>query len=469
LMGVVAADLALPTQTQLNWMLDEIGAIGHFNMETYEDCGIGASANGIYVPPATTFAPTNVDTDQWLQALTSFGAKHAVLVVSHGCGFNTFLSRTAFPDFGFVYNYTVNASKYPEDVAMQFVNSAKKYGVKPGFYLGAMNNAFLNVQGGVVGTPASLVPGQANITQDQYTQILLAQLRQVWTDYGELAEVWFDGGYPPNTQSQIADLLAELQPNAVAFQGPGVNTIRWVGTESGHAPDPCWSAAASSLDYGQGSPDGVAFTPSESDTCFQTPPLEFSNGKKYAMNIPSSPYAGCWFYNALYVPKSLNELVAIYHDSVGHNSFLLLDWTPTQVGDMRADHMQRYQEFGDYLRACYGQSSGQTKGNGTDLSITFAQPTAVDRVVIQEDQTYGERVLAFTVSVTVAGGGVKQVASAQSIGNKRIALFSQSYQATEIQLHISNSNGQPIIKNFATFNCTAPSDSMPQTDIFESR
>ena len=38
---------------------------------------------------------------------------------------------------------------------------------------------------------------------------------------GELAEVWFDGGYPPGTETLITNLLAELQPNAVAFQGDG--------------------------------------------------------------------------------------------------------------------------------------------------------------------------------------------------------------------------------------------------------
>ena len=36
---------------------------------------------------------------------------------------------------------------------------------------------------------------------------------------GELAEVWFDGGYPAGTEELIPELLQRLQPNAVAFQG----------------------------------------------------------------------------------------------------------------------------------------------------------------------------------------------------------------------------------------------------------
>jgi hypothetical protein len=52
-----------------------------------------------------------------------------------------------------------------------------------------MNNAFLNVRSGIVST--DWIPGQARITQDQYTQVLLANLRQLWTEYGPLAEVTF--------------------------------------------------------------------------------------------------------------------------------------------------------------------------------------------------------------------------------------------------------------------------------------
>ena len=37
-------------------------------------------------------------------------------------------------------------------------------------------------------------PGQLNITQQTYDNIVLQQLREVWTRYGDLDEIWFDGG-----------------------------------------------------------------------------------------------------------------------------------------------------------------------------------------------------------------------------------------------------------------------------------
>jgi len=182
-----------PTAAQLTWMAEEIGAIGHFNMGTFESCGIGLdgqfSAGGPVVPPPSTFAPTDVQPEQWVAALATAGVARAVLVVSHGCGFNTFPSKTTLPSAGFVYNYSVAHSPWKGgkgDIAAEFVAACRKHGIRPGFYHGSVNNAFLNVVGGKVGK--SWVAGQARITQDDYEKILLANLRQLWTDYGKLAE-----------------------------------------------------------------------------------------------------------------------------------------------------------------------------------------------------------------------------------------------------------------------------------------
>jgi hypothetical protein len=228
-------------------MEHELGAIGHFNMGTYEACGIGrrrrrhqrrlsdssspiastsnssssstSTSSGSSIaseeegsaavvdnnelntddelPPPETFSPEEIDVEGWLDALSSFGCQRAVLVVSHGCGFNTFPSRTSFPEFNFEYNYSIASVTHylngTADIAKDFVEGCRSRGIVPGFYHGAMNNYFLNVASGLVQPGETLVPGMANVTQDQYTQILLANLRQLWTDYGELGEVCLCG------------------------------------------------------------------------------------------------------------------------------------------------------------------------------------------------------------------------------------------------------------------------------------
>jgi hypothetical protein len=41
-----------------------------------------------------------------------------------------------------------------------------------------------------------------------------------------------------------------------------------------------------------------------------------------------SPYAGCWFYDPAFVPKTLQQLVQTYHQSIGQNGFLLVSFLP---------------------------------------------------------------------------------------------------------------------------------------------
>jgi hypothetical protein len=55
------------------------------------------------------------------------------------------------------------------------------------------------VSGGVV-VPGEAKPGQINVTQQQYDDLVVAQLTELWTDYGPLEEIWFDGGYVNPTE-----------------------------------------------------------------------------------------------------------------------------------------------------------------------------------------------------------------------------------------------------------------------------
>ena len=71
----------------------------------------------------------------------------------------------------------------------------KKYNIKPAFYYSISNNYYQDV---VNGKP------QTNGTDDwpNYNKLCLAQLTELWTQYGDLAEIWFDGGLIPPSQGK---------------------------------------------------------------------------------------------------------------------------------------------------------------------------------------------------------------------------------------------------------------------------
>lgn len=71
-MGIVSTfKVPKPTKTQAKWLDYEVGAIVHFNMQTFN-----RYMKPGHVVPVDTFNPEELSTDQWLEAAKSFGAKY---------------------------------------------------------------------------------------------------------------------------------------------------------------------------------------------------------------------------------------------------------------------------------------------------------------------------------------------------------------------------------------------------------
>ena len=166
---------AIPTAEQLRWQDMEIGALIHFNMATTGGCSKNASA----------FNPTKLDTDQWVEAFEAFGAREAVLVAKHGCGFVTWPSNATMPD-GSRYNYSVASSSWMRgtgDVVASFKASCLKKGLGVGYYYSLGANSYTK---------------GLRLTAEQLEAIEMQQMTELWSGrYGNeanLTEIWFDGG-----------------------------------------------------------------------------------------------------------------------------------------------------------------------------------------------------------------------------------------------------------------------------------
>jgi len=265
-------------------------------------------------------------------------------------------------------------------------------------------------------------------------------------NYGELAEVWFDGGFTTELKSNITELFARLQPNAVAFQGPGKNAVRWAGTEGGVAPYPTWSTANNSL-VPKGDPDATGFFPAVCDTTLQ-------NGDQWA-------YA-CSLNRSCPSPRlrTLKQLIDVYHGSVGHNCGLELDFAPMNDGSMNISDKQRYKEFGDWIKACYDTPVATTTSGAKSITLD-TKGAVVDRVVIKEDQSQGERVLQW--SITAGAGEI--VSNGTSVGNKIIMLLKEAKAYGELTLHITEAKAWPTAVTFAVHKPCADGSEEPETTL----
>lgn len=170
------------------WQETEMACFYHFNMATAagtQGCGSCSDAP----PDISIWNPSALSTDAWVEAGVSMGCKRLVYVAKHGCGFATWPSNATL--LGERYPYSVAFAPNTTDVVSEFVASAKRAGVGYGFYYSVGSNSKCNVQGGhVCGNP---VPGQLNVSTAEFDALVIAQLTELWSLFGPLAEVWFDG------------------------------------------------------------------------------------------------------------------------------------------------------------------------------------------------------------------------------------------------------------------------------------
>jgi hypothetical protein len=88
------------------------------------------------------------------------------------------------------------------------------------------------------------------VTQAQFEALALAQVEELWTKFGDLTEIWLDGGCGAMCDKVGALVKQTNAAKAVAFNGGGVSDspVRWCGTEGGNPKAgpgrAVWSTAA---------------------------------------------------------------------------------------------------------------------------------------------------------------------------------------------------------------------------------
>jgi len=142
---------------------------------------------------------------------------------------------------------------------------------------------------------------------------------------------------------------------------------------------------------------------------------------------------------------------------------LMLDLTPDRTGLMPPAYARRYKQLGDFIRSCYGNSVLPNERLIFDNSLVYIQlfdssPVTVDRSVIQEDQTQGQVIRAYTIDVQLVDSVENNkwiiVAQGTSIGNKKIDVWATGPQLVNaVRLTITETVDTPVIKGFTVHLC----------------
>ena len=404
---------AMPTPEQQAWQDLELGMFVHFAPNTWQD----VESDDLSTPLAK-INPVGLDTDQWAETAVSLGARYVVFVAKHQGGFCMWQTHTT--DYG-IRNTPWKDGK--GDVLAEIVESCRRHGLKLGVYVCPRDDHFGAGTGGICKT-AEL--------QVRYDVMYREQLTEVFSRYGELVEVWFDG----STATPVGDLLKRYQPHAMVFQGPQA-TIRWVGNEDGFAPYPCWNGidaadakkgTATALD---GDPDGSAWLPNEVDVSIRRPD---------------------WFWHTDNEKKvlSVDQLLSVYYRSVGRGAQLLLNIPANRDGLLPATDCLVAAGLGRELKRRFGSPVASGAGSGRSVVLKLAKPERIDTVVLEEQIALGERVRAYRLEGLVEGAW-KLLAEGSAIGHKRIQPVAPVVLLA-VRLIATEAVGRPSIRTFALFD-----------------
>ncbi|MBS4198212.1 alpha-L-fucosidase [Bacillus sp. FJAT-49732] len=404
-------NLALPSKAQLSWQNLDLGVFCHFGINTFCDQEWGEGTDS-----PELFNPTELDAAQWVKLAKDAGFKYFVLTAKHHDGFCLWPTATT--------DYSVKSSPWKNgkgDVVRECAEACKKEGIHFGLYLSPWDRHEPCYE-------------DAEAYDDFYSE----QLTELLTQYGPIMEVWFDGagseGREYNWERMIG-IVKKYQPDAMIFN-MGQPTIRWVGNEEGVAPYPCWNTE-SAAKISMFSDEKVNWLPGTPEWL----PAE--------CDVPIRKLHWFWHPNDEESLRSLDELMHIYYNSVGHGTNLLLNLSPDDRGLIPEIDAERLLEFGAEIKRRFSNSLGSISGTGTEIELSLENETTIDHIVLKEDIAFGERVRKFEVSVFIDGEW-KIVYEGSAIGHRYIKQI-PSNKSTKLKLVVSESVEIPLIKEFSCY------------------
>jgi Alpha-L-fucosidase len=425
---------AKPTVSQLEWADMELGVIIHYLMDIYNPGYTGFKTNGVreHMPPSI-FNPIKLDTDQWIASAAAMGAKYAVFVANHCTGFSLWQTK--------VNDYSVASSPWKNgkgDILADFIKSCEKYNIRPGIYYSTGCNGYYDINDDK--------PQDYNSWYYQYyVKCVERQITELWSEYGKLFEIWFDGGIIPVEKGgpNLVPILNKFQPDAICFQGPKSHphNVRWVGNEDGKAPENCWAttnngepAMDGTFDHeaaGRGDPNGKYWWPAETDMG----------------NRNSSAFGGGWAWkegeeNKVYTPEHLLEC---YINSVGCNSNLLIGMAIAKDGSFQ--DQKQFEDFGTLIQKTFGTPKAIVSEKVPSATVTLKTETPVkfDYIVIREDITDGQNIRKFKIKLNG-----HDFYESECVGHKRI-IRAPGATASEITFEATEFASLPTLRDLAVY------------------
>lgn len=442
---------AVPSERQLAWHDIEMYGLIHFTPTTFEDkeWGYGDADPQI-------FNPTDFDAEQIVKAARSGGLKGIILVAKHHDGFALWPTKTT--------SYNISKSPFKNgkgDMVKEMQLAAQKYGLAFGVYCSPWDRN-------------NPVYGKAD-----YLSIYQDQLKELYSNYGNLFMSWHDGAnggdgyYGGARETRSIDntvyydwkntwaITRNMQPMANIFSDVGWD-VRWVGNEEGYAAETSW--ATFTPIPAEGKSEAV---PGQAN--YPQSPVGIRNGKYWMPAECDVPLRKGWFFHAQEKPKTPEVLFELYLKSVGRGASLDLGLAPETTGQLHADDVAALKAFGTMLKKTFAHNlakgatiqSTSTRDKNHEpaavldgdkrsfwitqdtiheasLEVSLPSPQTFDIISLQEYIPLGQRIEAYTIEV-FKDNAWKRIYDGTSIGAKRLIKLDEPLTVRKLRLNITKS------------------------------
>jgi alpha-L-fucosidase len=451
----------IPTDRQLAWHEMEQYAFIHFTTNTFtgKEWGFGDENPDI-------FNPSEMDVNQWVKTVKAAGLKAIVLTCKHHDGFCLWPSQYT--------DHSVKSSKWKDgkgNVVKEVADACHKNGLKFGIYLSPWDR------------------NRKDYGSPSYVEYYRNQLQELFSAYGPVFEMWFDGanggdGYYGGAREKrkinaatyynwptTLDLVRKMEPNIIFFSDAGPDT-RWCGNERGFAGETNWgNISADSIYAGK---SGIEKLLNSGD----------ENGSSYIPAEVDVSIRPGWFYHAEEDAKvkTPEKLFEIYLSSVGRGSNLILNVPPDRRGLFHENDVKALLGWRKMIDEAFktnlalkspvksdsyrGNSKRYGASNVTDgnketywttndeissgsLVINLKSKKPVKFILLQEYIRLGQRVKNFTVSIW-KNNQWEEATQGTTIGYKKI-LKIVPCETDKIKIAITASKASPLISNIEVY------------------
>ncbi|MGN1236176.1 MAG: alpha-L-fucosidase [Bacteroidaceae bacterium] len=298
-----------PNKAQKALQKRQYGMFVHFGVNTFT----GHEWSDGTTPPSA-YCPTNLDCDQWVRVARDAGFRYVLLITKHHDGFCLWDSR--FTD------YDVASSPVKTDVVAEVSKACRKYGLDCAIYYSLWDRH---------------EPSYKDKDFNKYIDFMEGQLTELLTNYGNICEVWFDGGWDKKPEEwqlpRIYSLIKRLQPQCAV----GVNHTIVMEEGKRHFTLPDLMTEDNKY-YFQYFP---------SDFRLWDPKIAHRSDKKQYLHEGKSYYlpfehticlskAWNWFQKDRVMPvRDLDELEELFYWCTDNGNTLVMNIPPDQTGRIR--------------------------------------------------------------------------------------------------------------------------------------